>query len=309
MPDWPVPYSLSLYLCNGRKYQCTSHKLNMTRMFNSANDQYTLVTSFLPQYRCVTPYAGIPNTCELCIKDVIEHQTVHLMVHPNCKFCCQEARPFSKDTIIPSINVSRVITSNNYNYAIKYLKWREARTCSFCYIKLSDKYARIHHEEKVHREVKQKYKCDCCDRDFSNINSLNYHKVNKHGPGQNFPCQHCNKEFLLESNLKEHIKVAHENIPFLECEDCGKQFTVQRSLKRHRKEQHGFVNLNLDFATDEEFACDNCDAIFKRKDHLKRHKETTHSNFTVQNSFQCSSCDKSYSRSDALKRHKISKHS
>ena len=38
-------------LCNRRRSQCSSHKLNMTRLFNSVDDQYTLVTSWLLSYR------------------------------------------------------------------------------------------------------------------------------------------------------------------------------------------------------------------------------------------------------------------
>ena len=40
------PYNL----CNGRRSQCSHHKLNMTRLFNSETDQYTLVTSLLPEF-------------------------------------------------------------------------------------------------------------------------------------------------------------------------------------------------------------------------------------------------------------------
>ena len=104
--------------------------------------------------------------------------------------------------------------------------------------------------------------------------------------------------------MQEHIKVVHEKIPLLECEDCGEQFTVKRNLKRHIKDQHNIVNFNFDFSTDEDFACDTCELIVKRKDNFNQHKETTHRDTAAQNSYECSHCDKTYLQPDALKRHK-----
>jgi len=53
-----------------------------------------------------------------------------------------------------------------------------------------------------------------------------------------FQCHECEKNFSNKSNLKTHIKSIHENIKNYVCEDCKKCFTNNTRLKSHIEKKH-----------------------------------------------------------------------
>ena len=67
----------------------------------------------------------------------------------------------------------------DYEAAEKVIKNDEIRTCSFCLVQSQDSFARKKHEDTVHRKIILKYKCDQCDKSFSNRNAFQFHN-NKH---------------------------------------------------------------------------------------------------------------------------------
>ena len=73
--------------------------------------------------------------------------------------------------------------------------------------------------------------------------------------------------------------------------------------------KHFKSNANKEFAECfkyvDEFQCDQCESIFKRKDYLKRHKQAIHD---ISSNIQCPSCEKSFNRSDKLAEHIKSQH-
>ena len=85
--------------CEDCNSQCKKHYLNLTRKFNPKTDHYTIVTDKIDAFRFAVPYSGIPLECDLCSKDVLEHQVLHLVLHMNCKFCQYDFRPFKEKTI------------------------------------------------------------------------------------------------------------------------------------------------------------------------------------------------------------------
>ena len=64
------------------------------------------------------------------------------------------------------------------------------------------------------------------------------------------------------------------------------------------------IKVNVDFLPPMKevprFQCLDCDAVFKRKDHLKRHIKSIHDNIQE---YSCSLCSKKFQRKDILSRH------
>ena len=126
-----------------------------------------------------------------------------------------------------------------FKVSVELNNYTDNRTCAWCLIKLPDYYARKKHEEHLHA-----------------------------GKEKNFKCQECNKEFSNSNALKYHQEVTHEHLdkPLPSCEECGKTFTSGRNLERHSEMVHkGF-----------KFECDICESVFSRKDVLQRHKREQH---------------------------------
>ena len=83
--------------CNS---QCTQHEIKLARLFSFKTDHFTLVSQMLTKYQFANPYAGIPLSCEICSKDVLEHQVLHLVWHVRCRFCRFEMRPFEHKPVV-----------------------------------------------------------------------------------------------------------------------------------------------------------------------------------------------------------------
>ena len=292
-------------VCQDCNSQCIQHQLKLTRLFNADTDHFMLLTDNMKKYRFANPYAGIPISCNTCTKDVLEHQVFHLVFHLRCRFCRHEIRPFEQQT---------VVTIEDYRQSVKILNWAEDRTCSFCLIKSHDKYGRERHEETIHEKKEQKFKCEHCNKSYSNTNALKHH-ITTHNPEQEkFTCDICGSQFSTKRTLARHKQIIHDEAPGKsnnECENCGQTFSVPDALNRHMNEQHFGTNVNLDYVENMdslfEIKCNYCEQKFKRKSNMVRHIENVHNESEKRNN-TCPRCDSKFSRKDALKRHIKSKH-
>ena len=86
--------------------------------------------------------------------------------------------------------------------------------------------------------------------------------------------------------------------------DCERSFTKRCNLNRHMQEVH---NIESRFDIDKltvlsyPFKCDQCDKKYKRKDHLKLHKDPKHG-FVM---FECGQCKKVFTVKSNLARHQL----
>ena len=288
-------------LCKDCTTQCTKHKIKLPRLFDLETDLFTIVTEYISKYRYAHGYAGIPKTCESCSTDLLQHQVLHLVWHDLCRFCRFEMRPVSRNTI----------TVRDFEKESDALVKSDARTCSVCLEKSFDKLAREKHEAVVHFKEIQKFKCDQCEKTYTNKNALSYHVVRHNKDFVKQSCDVCGSQFSCSDTLARHKQFVHEavqKLPSFECVDCGKSFSQEKTLNRHVKEQHFGPNFNIDFHEGLQslaiYQCTLCDMEFKRNSHLKRHTQTAHGD----KNFPCTLCDKSYKRKDALIRHVKSSH-
>lgn len=147
------------------------------------------------------------------------------------------------------------------------------------------------------------YKCDKCNKVFSNVTKLNRHVKHVHlGIAKDRPlhknvcCEFCPKTFYSKSDLRFHQLAIHEKIKSNVCDICGKAFTKPTALTRHKKAVH-----------DKEVTsqCTFCGQSFTWKRALQNHIEAKHSQGK---SWQCESCPYIGSTKSNLKAHKDRMH-
>ena len=103
----------------------------------------------------------------------------------------------------------------------------------------------INHED---RNSSKNFKCDFCDKHFSNKFNLNRHKTESHEKLRDFKCPHCMKHFTNRSTLTYHIRT-HTQI--LQCHLCEKIFKTHGTLNDHLK-THDVNVLKRDAVMDNE---------------------------------------------------------
>lgn len=79
----------------------------------------------------------------------------------------------------------------------------------------------------------EKFKCDVCDKRFSNLGNFNVHK-RIHKREKPFRCSVCGKSFRLAKSLTVHMVLHTENESF-DCPVCDRSFNRSGSLKVHMK--------------------------------------------------------------------------
>ena len=117
-----------------------------------------------------------------------------------------------------------------------------------------------------------------------------------------FECQQCDKAYKRKNHLKEHIQSFHEGVKYL-CHQCDQEFTDQSSLRRHIQSVHKGVT----------YACDHCDYQATQQSNLTKHFQSVHTMYVHEvdgNSFkfECQQCEKVYKRKDHLRKHIKSAH-
>ena len=290
--------------CEDCNSQCTQHEIvGLARLFEFDKDQFTIITDSLRLFRHAIPYPGIPISCEICTKDVMEHQILHHVFHMRCKFCRLEARPY--DILIDG-------SLKDYKKAVYHYQNKENRTCSFCFLMLQDSYQRKKHEKRMHSKLESDYKCKTCGKTYSNKNALTYHMEKHKKELVKFCCDECGKQYRSKQGLKTHKIAVHESDAPLQlpCDHCDALFTNKSNLNRHKRSVHeDLMNINADYIPPlkelHKFQCSNCDKEFSRKDILKRHIQSVHSEIQT---FSCEYCSSKFQRSDVLARHIKSLH-
>ena len=115
----------------------------------------------------------------------------------------------------------------------------------------------VKHYNKGHKD----FKCDICDKSFSNLR-----KHIKIVHTKNHKCNSCDKKFFLPSLLKKHTKNFHENY---KCDYCDKSISGELYLKRH-------IDKHNNDDGPKNHKCDTCGKSFSKAWHLRSHIQKTH---------------------------------
>jgi KRAB domain-containing zinc finger protein len=122
--------------------------------------------------------------------------------------------------------------------------------------------------EKVPQESngKKLFRCDRCDRQFTQWGAVATHVKTVHDKIREFKCPTCGAEFGHEHNLQRHILTVHQKIRDFPCSECGQRFTQSGHLKTHIDSVH----------LQEKHPCDQCDYQATTARYLARHKKRIH---------------------------------
>ena len=109
--------------------------------------------------------------------------------------------------------------------------------CNFFDFRFNRKGNLKKHLHYIHGTCKSKYKCNLCNKHFSEKNNMERHLVTHLGL-KNYKCEICSKTFSQKSNLETHKLTVHMRQKRHPCDVCGQQFTQKFNLQRHKLNFH-----------------------------------------------------------------------
>ena len=155
--------------------------------------------------------------------------------------------------------------------------------------------------ENNRSKTNSSFKCELCDKTFSQSGTVKRHREIVHEKMKKFNCDKCDKLFTLKCNLNQHIGLVHDNREDLrrKKEYCTKCKKTIFDLKRHEMTVH---------EEKKQFSCQICNKAFSLAFNLKKHNSRFHEGASKNDRIQCEPCNKSFSRKDILFKHKNTIH-
>lgn len=143
--------------------------------------------------------------------------------------------------------------------------------------------------------VNQPAICTICDKQFTTIAGLRFHRQSIHADPGTFLCDVCGDEFPRRVDLNRHTRANHV-VRETPCSVCDRMF-----INTKYRDKHMQVHTSL-----KEFICteENCGQIFRSKAEWKAHSLR----HIDERPFKCQLCDKAYKLKKHLNCH-MKKHS
>ena len=177
----------------------------------------------------------------------------------------------------------------------------ELFACGYCSFSADSTINLKEHLQNDHKNQKDDLKnnpiCEFCNKSFSDIYNLAYHKKQVH-MDENLvrihECDKCLKKLKSKGGLKKHIEEVHERSKTYQCALCQNNYFNAGSLRIHMKGVHQSQG-------GEKFKCDQCNANLANSNSLKVHIKTVHS--TQNGQHQCKMCPSTFKANSSLKLH------
>ena len=272
-----------LILTNDPKLQRIPH----TRWMNN------LITGNNNQPIDIIKYPGIPNKCDECVDDLLNHEAYHLIDHHLCKFCNPIIRQTYED-----------ITTNQEYFTNQWdRRYDELFSCKICGTSFSTLKDKKKHIEFIHnRESKVKIKCKKCKFTTIYQKNMNEHIDNVHNKNRKdeIKCQQCEFTTIYSRSMNEHVDKFHnKNIKDeIKCEKCEFTTIYKKNMNKHVDKVHkeNYIYYN----------CDKCEYKSVHKRNVTEHTNTVHKG--SQTKFKCEMCNYETAINSNLTKHKKNIH-
>ena len=185
-------------------------------------------------------------------------------------------------------------------------------TCEYCG-KAFKRLGGMKNHMAIHLNEKR-FKCIVCGKGHNTSSGLSMH-MKMHLTVKNYACEICGNTYKRQHSMKNHM-ATHLDERWFQCAVCGKGFNTCSMLCSHRKhctssgQQCPICNAVITGGKRVfkkhvnshpiDYNCEICGKIFKRKEHLKRHR-AIHLN---QREHVCAMCDKAFNTSSQLSTHR-----
>ena len=264
-------------------------------------------------------FAGIPKDCELCRRELLNHEAYHLVIHSTCKFCKVIEDSFdgigSEDSksqywmrhwnkkynemFSCKICEKVFMHKKNINHHMEYVHEKHNKpllSCTECEFSTVYKNSLKDHVNKVHRKNYIYYECDKCEYKSVHKKNVAVHKITVHECSIHFSChvEGCDYVTNLKHNVTMHIKTVHEDTKY-KCDHCIFFANSDKNLKEHEKRHHEKQPI---------IKCNLCEYITDVKANLTRHKKNVHEKPKI----KCDICEYETQDKNHLIRHNETVH-
>ncbi|XP_049704024.2 zinc finger protein 431 isoform X14 [Helicoverpa armigera] len=138
-----------------------------------------------------------------------------------------------------------------------------------------------------------KYTCDTCGKSYAMYTSLQSHlRFTCFSGSQKIKCRKCKKVFLTLLERNNHLEKSLRCRQHV-CNVCGDRFVTWNMKQNHMKTTHNVPQKS--------YTCPECDIVFKKRDYLRSHFITAHTD----DYYECSYCEKRFDSETNLKRHLV----
>ncbi|RXG57093.1 Zinc finger protein, partial [Armadillidium vulgare] len=280
-------------------------------------------------YFCPDLFKSNANSCSICHQDfdnvfsLRNHMRAHADANPFlCKLCGKtfkykkHLKSHLKDhnfqcTKCP-VQFKSVVA---YNDHMKKHNGGFLYTCYVCKKTFSKSSNLIAHEN-IHKANSQKFYCDYCKTEFSQLGNLSRH-LKKNTDRDSYSCSKCSSKFETGCLLRKHLQIHSDSsimkvIVSSSSSDVDEnQKDIENNLKSDTNtvsqyqctlccKKRGSSPILVTHSEANIFECKICNRSFRWKKNLIRHTYT----HTNEAPYKCSKCPKAYCSKYELSRHK-----